>query len=170
LCSGPMSLTPAQRALRARLGGLTTASRGHVNTAAARAAFLDRFAREIDPEGLLSPDERERRASAARKAHFARLALASSLARSKKRARPDRKSDGPMEAGNDDAPPLSDDTLRARRRKPQWRRVSAAELRFRRYQASAHAQLEAAEDAGDDLVANAFQRLVDELDALELRP
>jgi hypothetical protein len=50
-------------------------------TAAARKAALDRFEREVDPDGKLSPEERARRATNARKAYFARLALRSSQAR-----------------------------------------------------------------------------------------
>lgn len=50
-------------------------------TASARAAFLSRFDRQVDPEGVLSPGERGRRAEHARKAYFARLALASARKR-----------------------------------------------------------------------------------------
>jgi hypothetical protein len=55
-------------------------------TAAARKAFADRFEREVDPDGVLSPAERARRAESARKAHFTRLALASSRARAARKA------------------------------------------------------------------------------------
>jgi len=44
---------------------------------------LDRFEREVDPDGVLPPEERRRRAEHARKAYFLRLALASSKARRK---------------------------------------------------------------------------------------
>jgi hypothetical protein len=50
-------------------------------TAAARAAFLDRFEREVDPDGTLAPAERARRAAYARKAHFTRMAYLSAKAR-----------------------------------------------------------------------------------------
>ena len=50
-------------------------------TAPARKAMLDRFEREVDPEGVLAPAERARRAEHARKAWFARLALKSAQAR-----------------------------------------------------------------------------------------
>jgi hypothetical protein len=50
-------------------------------TAKARDAFMSRFEREVDPEGVLDPIERARRAEHARKAYFLRLALASSRAR-----------------------------------------------------------------------------------------
>jgi hypothetical protein len=56
------------------------------HTAPARAAFLSRFEREVDPEGLLDPHERARRAEHAKKAYFLKLALASRKARAKRRA------------------------------------------------------------------------------------
>ena len=55
------------------------------HTAPARAAFLSRFEREVDPVGLLDPQERARRAEHAKKAYFLRLALVSSKARAKRR-------------------------------------------------------------------------------------
>ncbi len=55
------------------------------HTAPARAAFLSRFEREIDPDGLLDPDERARRAEHAKKAYFLRLALASRKARANRK-------------------------------------------------------------------------------------
>jgi hypothetical protein len=61
------------------------------HTAPARAAFLSRFEREVDPEGLLDPVERARRAEHAKKAYFLKLALASRKARAnKKRGRKDK--------------------------------------------------------------------------------
>lgn len=63
-------LSPAQRG---RLGGLTTASRYTPAeiTAPARAAFIASFIPD-DPE--LSDAERERRAKAARRLHYVRMA------------------------------------------------------------------------------------------------
>jgi hypothetical protein len=77
--------TPEQRALAARIAAhskwaITDPVEG---TAAARAAFLDRFEQQVDPDGSLSPAERARRAEHARKAYFTRLALASAKARRK---------------------------------------------------------------------------------------
>jgi hypothetical protein len=54
------------------------------HTAPARQAFLSRFEREVDPEGVLAPQERARRAEHAKKAYFLKLAAASSKARAKK--------------------------------------------------------------------------------------
>lgn len=56
-------------------------------TRAARGAFLARFEREVDPDGVLPQNERRRRAEAARKAYFTGLALRSSQARRNGRPR-----------------------------------------------------------------------------------
>ena len=76
-------MTPAERSLRARMGGLAVAAKYDVRevTAPARAAFLARFEREVDPEGVLAPAERQRRAEAAKKLYFSRLALKAAQAR-----------------------------------------------------------------------------------------
>lgn len=78
-------MTPGERSLRASIASHhkwanTDAVEG---TKAARAAFLDRFDREVDPEGVLPPAERARRAKHARSAHFKALALKSAQARRK---------------------------------------------------------------------------------------
>lgn len=44
-------------------------------TANARAAFLTRFEARADPDGVLPPEERRRRAEHLRRAYFARLSL-----------------------------------------------------------------------------------------------
>ena len=80
-------LTPEQRALRARIAAHSLHAKvadPSAHTAPARRAFLDRFEREVDPEGTLPPEERARRAEHARKAYFAALALKSARARSKR--------------------------------------------------------------------------------------
>ncbi len=71
------------RALVGRIGAHSLHARHdpRQTTAAARAAFLSGFEREADPDGVLPPTERERRAQHLRKAHFARLALRSAKAR-----------------------------------------------------------------------------------------
>ena len=76
------------RALRARMAAHLLHAQIHdltAHTAAARAAFLSRFEREVDPDGLLEPDERARRAEHAKKACFLKLALASRKARANKK-------------------------------------------------------------------------------------
>jgi hypothetical protein len=53
-------------------------------TRAARAAFLERFEREVDPESILPPAERHRRAEAAKRAYFLRLARRSAAVRARR--------------------------------------------------------------------------------------
>lgn len=55
-------------------------------TAPARKAFIARFERLVDPEGVLPLDERRKRAESAKKAHMLRLAAASAAARKRKSA------------------------------------------------------------------------------------
>jgi hypothetical protein len=82
---------PAEMALRGRIGAyrLHATHDPRETTAPARSAFLARFEREVDPDGSLSPQERQRRALAARKAYFARLALKSAKKRARRREAPD---------------------------------------------------------------------------------
>jgi hypothetical protein len=79
------SISPAERSLRARLAAHALHGKcdRQETTAKARAAFLAKFERDADPEGALPPEERRRRAESLRRAHFARLALASVKARRK---------------------------------------------------------------------------------------
>ncbi len=86
-----MAFTPEQRSLRARLAAHSLHAQvadPRAHTAPARDAFMGRFEREVDPGGLLPPAERARRAGHARSAYFARLALASSKARTRKGKQP----------------------------------------------------------------------------------
>ena len=79
-----MPLTPAERSLRSQIAAhkswAHTPDRA-ARTSNARRAMLDKFEREVDPEGQLAPAERAKRAENARKAYFARLALKSAQAR-----------------------------------------------------------------------------------------
>jgi len=52
-------------------------------TSAARTAALDRFERQVDPDGTLDPRTRAMLAESAKKAYFAQLALRSAMARRK---------------------------------------------------------------------------------------
>jgi hypothetical protein len=83
-----MALSPEERTLRARIGAHSLHSQRNAKelTAPARRAFLDRFEREVDPKGVLSPTERSRRADHARKSYMMRLALRSAKARRKRKA------------------------------------------------------------------------------------
>lgn len=79
-----MPLTAAQRSMRSRIAAHTSWANcpdPRQRTAPARCAFMDRFEREVDPEGVLPPAERARRAEHARKAHMTKLAYRSALAR-----------------------------------------------------------------------------------------
>lgn len=82
-------LTPAERSLRARIGAYAMHARNdpRQTTAAARLAFLQRFEREVDPYRRLAAPERLRRAEAARKAYFSRLAYQSARRRNRRRVR-----------------------------------------------------------------------------------
>ncbi len=78
------SLTPEQRTLRARLAAHALHAKVSdpvAHTAPARRASLDRFELQVDPDGVLDPAERARRAGHARKAHMYRLALKSAQVR-----------------------------------------------------------------------------------------
>lgn len=78
------NLTPAQRVMRARIAAYEswahTPDRA-ARTAKARAAAAARFERLVDPEGVLTPAERAKRAEAARRAHFQRMAFKSAQVR-----------------------------------------------------------------------------------------
>lgn len=70
-------LTPSQRTQRARLAARSRWAKtdGSQGTQAARDAFMARFELEVDPDGVLAPDERAKRAESARRAYFQRLAF-----------------------------------------------------------------------------------------------
>ena len=85
--SGPSS---AERSAQARAAAY--ASWANTEDVAARLAPMHHgrqvgmFERQVDPDGVLSPAERARRAEAARKAHYAEMARRSLAARRAKRA------------------------------------------------------------------------------------
>lgn len=83
-------LSAEERRLRARIAAHAKHARydPRESLAPAREAFLERFRREVDPEGVLPADERERRARHALRAHMLRLAFASARARRAKRETP----------------------------------------------------------------------------------
>lgn len=72
-------MTPEEARQRGALGAHVRWSRESdrsAATAAARAAALSRFEREVDPDGVLTPAERQRRARNAQAAHMARMQYA----------------------------------------------------------------------------------------------
>lgn len=85
------SLTPAERKLRAekaiatRWANSTREERQRI-LAKARSVFMDRFEKQVDPEGKLDPKERAFRAEHAKKAYFAGLALKAAQARRRRRS------------------------------------------------------------------------------------
>lgn len=83
-----MPVSDSERQLVARIAAHSSWANTEdrpARTASARKAMLDRFEREVDPEGTLTLAERARRAEHARKAYFARLALKSAQSRRKAR-------------------------------------------------------------------------------------
>ncbi|MDQ1304506.1 MAG: hypothetical protein QG671_333 [Actinomycetota bacterium] len=80
-------LTPELRALRSRIGGHAKWAKEpdrSAATAKARRAQLDRFDKQVDPDGVLTPQERAKRAESARKEYYTRLAFLSAQARRRK--------------------------------------------------------------------------------------
>lgn len=63
-------MTPEERSQVARLAAHALHAQGGTNTAPARKAFMSRFEREVDPEGVLDPKERAKRAEHAKSAYF----------------------------------------------------------------------------------------------------
>lgn len=85
-------LTPSERSMRARIAAhsLHAMYDSRELTAPARQAFRDSFERKVDPEGVLDPQERRRRADHARKAHYTAMALKSAQVRRQRREQADR--------------------------------------------------------------------------------
>jgi hypothetical protein len=79
--------TSGERSLRARLAAYAMHAQhdSRQTSANGRAAFLAGFEHDVDPDGLLDPEERHRRAEQARRAYFTRLSLAAAKARAAKR-------------------------------------------------------------------------------------
>lgn len=84
-----MALSPEQRRLRASAAAYSRWSREDPRPAMAalRQSRQEKLEHEVDPDGLLSSEERRRRAKAALKAQMRWLALASSRARASRKAR-----------------------------------------------------------------------------------
>jgi hypothetical protein len=101
--------SPSLLALRGRIGAyrLHATHDPRETTAAGRAAFLAKFEREVDPEGTLTPVERERRARAARSAHFAKLAYQSARARAQRKTAADVEPAAVVSGGQVSADPTS---------------------------------------------------------------
>ncbi len=76
-----MAMDPTERSLQLRLAAhdswAKTPDRAARTAAARRVANVERFERQVDPDGTLPPHERAQRAESARKAYFTELALRS---------------------------------------------------------------------------------------------
>ncbi|MDX3662381.1 hypothetical protein PV646_34185 [Streptomyces sp. ID05-26A] len=84
--------TPAPKSRRHSIAGRIGAHISWANTpdraartAPAVRAAMARFEKQVDPDGVLAPEERAKRAANARTAYFTRLALKSHAARRKGR-------------------------------------------------------------------------------------
>jgi len=119
-------LTHHEAVLRGRIGAfaLHATHDSRVTTAPARAAFLSRFEREVDPDGLLTETERRRRAEFAKRAYFARLALASARARRQAQAPPSANGGTAVGKAADDVNGVRDATRAAPSRSVSARSVS----------------------------------------------
>lgn len=83
------SLTPELRRLRGQIAANTSwanTPNRPARTQKARAKFDERFEDEVDPDRVLPPAERAKRAENARKAYFARLAFKSAKARAARKS------------------------------------------------------------------------------------
>lgn len=83
------------------MGGLATKAAGSVNVGPSHGAFFQRFLDQVDPDRILPDEERVARALAARRVHMLRLALRSSISRSKRNPAPERESGTGLEARRD---------------------------------------------------------------------
>lgn len=73
--------------INARIAAEASWARTHDRTARtrpAREAFLNRFEKEVDPDGTLPPEERRQRAEHAKRAYMLRLAKRSAATRKAK--------------------------------------------------------------------------------------
>lgn len=86
-----MPLSPAERSLRAQLAANTRWASTDRDEASRKASArqLEKFEREVDPDGTLHPAERAKRAENARRAHMSALSLKAAKAR-RLRAEADR--------------------------------------------------------------------------------
>jgi hypothetical protein len=84
--AAPKNMTKEQRVLRSRMGAYAMHAAGKTNTGPAIKASRSRFEKQVDPDGVLSPEVRAKRADQAWRAHMAAMSLKASQARSAKRA------------------------------------------------------------------------------------
>jgi len=83
-----MSESPTQRRLHARAAALTGWAKEPNRTARTqrwRDGFLAKLEREVDPEGVMAPQERAERVERLRLAHLAKASAAASAAAARRR-------------------------------------------------------------------------------------
>lgn len=78
-----MPFNTAEAKLAAHASWAKTQNRT-ARTFAARQGLLEKFEREVDPDGVLPLDVRMRMAESARRAHYRRMAMKSATSRRKK--------------------------------------------------------------------------------------
>lgn len=88
----PLQLTPSERSLKGKLAANAgwaqcenRTERSQAGRDAAEDKLRAKLIAEVDPDGTLSPAEREKRLKNARAAHFQRLAYQSAIARRRRR-------------------------------------------------------------------------------------
>ena len=84
-----MAYTHERRLTTGRVRGLTTRAFNDPleYTAKARSTFRASFDQQVDPEGVLELEEREKRATALYRAHMTRLSVRSAQVRAQRRAK-----------------------------------------------------------------------------------
>lgn len=68
-------LSHEERVLRARMAAHSMHAQGKTNTGPATKAAMERFEREVDPDGVLPEAERRKRAKHAKSRYYTELAL-----------------------------------------------------------------------------------------------
>jgi hypothetical protein len=71
-------MTPAEKSLASRIGAHTSwanTPNRNARMAPARAGFMAKFERQVDPDGVMDPADRAKAAESAMKAHMSQLRL-----------------------------------------------------------------------------------------------
>lgn len=95
-----MSLTASERSRRARIGALSLHAAGKTDTETARAALQRKFEDEVDPDRILTLEERARRADFAKRRHYERVTAKRLKTLKTKKSAAARPSAAPEEAGD----------------------------------------------------------------------
>ena len=71
-----------------KIGAAALHAQGKTNTGPATRAAMNRFEKQVDPDGTLSPEERAKRAAQTKHLHYMQLGYKSGIARRKKAHKP----------------------------------------------------------------------------------